>query len=1211
MFRRVWAGFLSLVLIMGMVAVAPVTVSAAMAEEDYSAAALQLNKYGLVQGDDRGYRFYAQITRAEMAKLLVYALGLQNDAPRYVGRGVFSDTQGHWADGVVTLAKNVGVMKGYPEGNFRPQAPVTYAEVITALSRLVGLEAGAEEWPRTYLQPAARAGIIPAQMNVQATLNDSANRGDVFVLLWRTLTEVRNAQGQNLLRRYLDTSAPALTVDPQPAETTDPTLAVSGTARDADQVLVNGKAAQVSFGTFRQDVSLRVGPNTIRVQAVDSAGNVREETIQITRKLGPVNTVSMMGPAQVQAGQTVAFTLTIQDENGTPVTDRKAVTADVAPSTLGTFDPATGIFTAGTAVGSGTITVKAGAALSRLAVAVVGGPLDRIQVTPSLAEVAAKESVQFAATGLDAYGNTVPVGTVQWAASSGSISSTGAYTAPDRAGSYTVTATAGGKTATATVQPPNFKAGSVRISQPATSMRANGISELILTATVLDATGNTLTAYAGSLTLSSLNPGVALPTQTTVPVTGGVAQFTVRAGTMAGATQISAATNLTVSGSTTVTTTPQHLQSVRLVGTALSNHFGNRGTGYVEAIALDEDGNPMRTTLSDTVAIRLRATTSGGAGNVTFTQNGQAEAIIALGPVDPASGDVRSRTNLQYDAGVGTMLIEGTPMGTTSWVQVLSGALRADQVGMPARVTIEPMVDAEAGTPADIYVLVLDENGYRVTQAANLANVVVKLKDESGIYYPAADNSNGRWHFRVTQNVAGAHTYTAQIQPARAETTYQATVLPGPVDHVTLTADPAVILADNASQTTLTAELRDAFENRITDRPYRVTFRQVVSMGATQPFTDRVLQLDKGQAKITIRAATAVNQDRYTAIVDNPAGGNWTSLPAVITTRGVPERLALRYGNNDGNQTPGEATDNVGQVGRQVAIFVDVVDRTGGVATYDSGRSISLSARNMETGKETNIPAVKTTDGVAAFFVTLPEAGTYALKAQATNLAASVTVGYGGGIGNLTIQPAQQLRIRVAADLTELRPNANANGSGPNFALITATLVDVNGVPQLNLTGGTLTVLLNIVADNLGTFTTSTGVPTTLSSLEIAPNLSTSTTPVKFFSGTATGAKLVTWTTQDGVTSSFSIATVYAATEHNLTVVAEPASVGADQTVTVTVRSADGKRLSSANGVIVLKMMDADTAALDPADGTFKGTVLIQADRGQAVFRVQAGNSGA
>jgi Cu/Ag efflux protein CusF len=1202
---------------------------AAMHEEDYLEAARQLNRYGLVQGDDQGYRFYSQLTRAEMAKLLVYSLGLQNDAPRYLGRGVFADTTGHWAEGIIAVAKTTGVMRGYPEGDFRPQAPLTYAEVVTALSRLVGLEASGEPWPRTYLTPAQDAGIIPEQMNVHLMLGDPAARGDVFVLLWRTLSVVKNAQGQNLLRRYLDTTAPTLAVDPQPKETADLTLTVSGTVKDADQVLVNGQSATVTFGSFRHDVSLRLGPNTIRVQAVDIAGNVREEVVQIERKQSPIGALAVTGPAQVKVGQTASYSVTLKDQNGEAIADRKGITAEVLPAALGSFDAVTGVFTAGTVPGAGSIVVKAGSAQSSVAVTTIPGSLDHLRIDPPVAGAAAKETVTFTVKGYDQYENSVAIGAVHWSASGGTIgATTGVFTVPDTPGVFTVTATASGKSATATVQPLNFQAASVRVTVPTNAnLKANGLGEITMTATVLDDKGNTLTDYKGNLTLTSSAPGTASPTVQSVPVTGGAAQFTVRAGTIPGTAQIKASTNLTVSGTAPVTVAPQRLQSIRLVGTALSNHVNNAATGYVEAIALDEDGNPMRSPLAETVALRLRLNMA-GSGAARFMSNGLPEAMIALSSVDPTTGDVRTRTHLQYDSGIGTVLIEGTALSTMSWVQIQPGALVADQVGLPARVMIEPLADTGAGQTANIVVVVLDANGFRVTRPDALVGVIVRLRDQNGVTLTGTSVSAGRWQFPVTQTVAGTYTYTASLQPTPAEASLSARVLPAPVASLRVTAEPASLQADNASQTKLRAELVDVYGNRVTQPSYPVTFTKVTNRGAVQTFTAQTVNSATGVAEVTLRAGTVAANEDFVITVANPAmTANFT-----LTVRGVPDRLALSYGDNNGNNAPGEAADNLGRAGQPLTVFVDVMDRNGAVATYDHGRAITVTVKNMRTGEEQTIPQPTTmSNGRAVFHVTRSTADRYALKAQSAGLSPATTAGYGGPVADAIFQPASGLRLAVTPDLSTLRV-----GGGSNYAFIKATLLDAAGNPVNNQTGRPIPVVLELAPESNGAFAYGTftvdnlaGSTSTLKkSVEIAPGASESD-GVRFFSGAAAGSKTVNWSAQDGTTGSFSIATVAATAPNDVLVTTHPVPLEpwtgvpmalTGQELIITIRDSNGVRMSDASGPVTVTMKDADTRIVLTWDGNLQGyqtrgpaypsTFTVNADRGQAKVIVRANTSG-
>ena len=50
----------------------------------------------------------------------------------------YSDVStGHWAALYIIRAYNAGVVIGYPDGTFRPSAPITRAEAITIINRLL------------------------------------------------------------------------------------------------------------------------------------------------------------------------------------------------------------------------------------------------------------------------------------------------------------------------------------------------------------------------------------------------------------------------------------------------------------------------------------------------------------------------------------------------------------------------------------------------------------------------------------------------------------------------------------------------------------------------------------------------------------------------------------------------------------------------------------------------------------------------------------------------------------------------------------------------------------------------------------------------------------------------------------------------------------------------------------------------------------------
>lgn len=83
----------------------------------------------------------------------------------------FSDIAGHWAQAAITEAVSQGMVNGYPNGTFQPEAQITRAEFIKVLLAALGIEpAGdaaepafhdtAEHWARGYVDEAVRRNIL-------------------------------------------------------------------------------------------------------------------------------------------------------------------------------------------------------------------------------------------------------------------------------------------------------------------------------------------------------------------------------------------------------------------------------------------------------------------------------------------------------------------------------------------------------------------------------------------------------------------------------------------------------------------------------------------------------------------------------------------------------------------------------------------------------------------------------------------------------------------------------------------------------------------------------------------------------------------------------------------------------------------------------------------------------------------------------------------
>ena len=98
----------------------------------YNNAISTMTKAGIVDGyPDGTFRPDAPITRAEMAKIISLFAKLDKSESR------FSDIAGHWAEAYIRLAAGNGWIAGYPDGSFKPQQNITRAETMTMINRVL------------------------------------------------------------------------------------------------------------------------------------------------------------------------------------------------------------------------------------------------------------------------------------------------------------------------------------------------------------------------------------------------------------------------------------------------------------------------------------------------------------------------------------------------------------------------------------------------------------------------------------------------------------------------------------------------------------------------------------------------------------------------------------------------------------------------------------------------------------------------------------------------------------------------------------------------------------------------------------------------------------------------------------------------------------------------------------------------------------------
>ena len=163
-------------------------------------AAETLRLLGIVGGTGAGaFEPGRTLTRAEFCKIAVELMGKGDLVSGHMSRTVFKDVPAnHWARGYISVATQTsssgggdkdtptvttpGIIRGDAYGNFNPDRPITYAEAVTILTRILGYgdsDVGLV-WPNGYL---AMAKSLELTDGLTLAAGDSLTRGQAVLLL--------------------------------------------------------------------------------------------------------------------------------------------------------------------------------------------------------------------------------------------------------------------------------------------------------------------------------------------------------------------------------------------------------------------------------------------------------------------------------------------------------------------------------------------------------------------------------------------------------------------------------------------------------------------------------------------------------------------------------------------------------------------------------------------------------------------------------------------------------------------------------------------------------------------------------------------------------------------------------------------------------------------------------------------------------------------
>ena len=245
--------------------------------DDYAEAVAVLNGMGVFKGyEDGSFKPEGNITRAEVSAIVyrVYTQDVKDaKASMYATYNKFSDMAGAgWAQGYIGYCANAALVKGYPDGTFKPSGKVTGYEVLAMILRAVGYDKNNEfsgaDWALHVAQTAQQLGVLKNIKGVD--LNAAASRELVAELLFRAIAE-------------------ASTVNYTPAfgYVTDKVLKLDESTLGYKNFKLVGKADADSFGRPATKWTYNVGDkSTLVVAKADASYTTKVDECDIAKDLG-------------------------------------------------------------------------------------------------------------------------------------------------------------------------------------------------------------------------------------------------------------------------------------------------------------------------------------------------------------------------------------------------------------------------------------------------------------------------------------------------------------------------------------------------------------------------------------------------------------------------------------------------------------------------------------------------------------------------------------------------------------------------------------------------------------------------------------------------------------------------------------------------------------------------------------------------------------
>jgi len=150
---------------------------------------------GFVNGyTDGKFRPQGEVTRAEFAKMLIYALQLQDEEAPELSFADHSHIPA-WSVKPISIAAQYGFMRGFEDNTFQANNPITRVEITAVIVNVLKLQTDRDAissftddaeiplWAKPSVVAAAEAGIIKGKANQRFAPKDFTTRAEAVTLI--------------------------------------------------------------------------------------------------------------------------------------------------------------------------------------------------------------------------------------------------------------------------------------------------------------------------------------------------------------------------------------------------------------------------------------------------------------------------------------------------------------------------------------------------------------------------------------------------------------------------------------------------------------------------------------------------------------------------------------------------------------------------------------------------------------------------------------------------------------------------------------------------------------------------------------------------------------------------------------------------------------------------------------------------------------------